>query len=230
MAYEYDEELNQYRDTKTGRFVARATVMGYVASLVQAGQNAGEVLSGLVSSQQLALADFRRMLKQELKDTYIQQFILGRGGRSSMTQSDWGVVGNLLRREYRALERTFASVDGLSEGQINNRVRQYFKASRQAFERGNSRAYGTPDLPAYPGDGSTKCKSGCTCSWDIQRTDDGWDCYWRNQVGDDCPTCLDREGAWSPLRIRDNVIQPYRDIKAQACTCGELGCNGLHEI
>ena len=64
-------------------------------------------------------------------------------------------------------------------------------------------------LPALPGDGTSQCKTNCGCSWDVQELDgDGnYDCYWRLGKAENCQTCAQRAADWSPLRIRDGVIQ-----------------------
>lgn len=60
-------------------------------------------------------------------------------------------------------------------------------------------------LPAYPGDGSTRCRVRCKCRWDIQRVPGGWDCYWRLGSAEHCVDCERRAAEWSPLRIRGGV-------------------------
>lgn len=64
-------------------------------------------------------------------------------------------------------------------------------------------------LPALPKDGSTICKTNCGCAWDIQQLagDGNYDCYWKRGKDDSCGTCLAREQAWAPLKIRGGEVQ-----------------------
>lgn len=85
------------------------------------------------------------------------------------------------------------------------RADMYAGALRQAFSQ---MATGGLPLPAYPGEG-TICHTNCKCSWDIVPLDgeENYDCYWRRSATDSCGTCIAREREWSPLQIRDGVLQ-----------------------
>ncbi len=74
-------------------------------------------------------------------------------------------------------------------------------------------------LPAYPGDGSTQCGNNCGCQWDIQPVDAAngdWDCYWVRYLQDSCETCVAREQAWSPFRVRGGTWQTSTEIMGLA--------------
>lgn len=53
--------------------------------------------------------------------------------------------------------------------------------------------------------------SGCNCKWDVKAVDAAngdYDAYWRLEKGSKhCQTCLERAAQWSPLRIREGVLQ-----------------------
>ena len=143
--------------------------------------------------------DFR----QRLKKTYIDQYVLSRGGRQAMTQSDWGRVGRMLRDRYGYLNRFAEDIKtgSLSNKQIAARGELYFKSARQAFERGKEASAGMPRLPAYPGDGSTVCLSNCQCHWDVQETEGEWLATWTLGAAEHCPDCIERSNDWAPLRL-----------------------------
>lgn len=95
----------------------------------------------------------------------------------------------------------------LHEAQIAARSRMYVSSAREAFERGKRRAAGAPELPAYPADGSTICKSRCQCGWQLEEVKDAdgntiaWNAYWRLSPVESCETCLGRGATWNPLVI-----------------------------
>jgi len=97
----------------------------------------------------------------------------------------------------------------LRETQVAARSKMYLNSAREAYERGKMRAHGVPQLPAYPGDGSTVCLTNCRCAWRIEEQRDeegnllGWNCYWEIIGPDDanCPDCLDRMGRWNPYVV-----------------------------
>lgn len=66
------------------------------------------------------------------------------------------------------------------------------------------------DLPAVPGEDS-ECGQFCQCRWQIvwlDKKEVTANCYWRlgNLEIDHCPTCLERNARWNPLRIEKGVI------------------------
>lgn len=149
--------------------------------------------------------DFR----QSLKETYIAEYLSARGGRDAMTQSDWGQLGAMLKKQYGYLNNFAEDIAAgkLSEGgrlrlkQVRARAAMYFESSGQAYERGKSNSLGMPRLPAYPGDGSTQCLSNCGCHWEITETEDAWLCSWVLGPVEHCPDCVRRSREWNPYRI-----------------------------
>jgi len=207
--------------------MSRTEVLGYVqqsldsartapASTLVGGVNSSgtDLLSNLVSNGMMNPRDWHEMMREEIKREYIREYMLGRGGRGSMTQVDWGSVGGMLADQYRYL-KDFAKLveEGkLSEAQIRARSAMYINSAREGFERGQARAFGIPDgaLPAYPGDGQTICLTLCACNWFIEEVYDeqgnliGWNCYWTLGIvkTEHCPDCLENAGKWNPLEIR----------------------------
>ena len=172
----------------------------YLGEKLRKGAGDGLVerlFAGEINHQQWALE-----ARQEIKETFIVQYIAAHGGRRTMTQADWGRVGAMLKQQYRRL-RGFEQdlIDGkLSEAQAKARLRMYYKASRQAFEQGRAYARGVPKLPAYPGDGSTQCLSGCQCHWEHEETELEWLSTWTLGAAEHCPDCMERAERWAPDR------------------------------
>lgn len=221
MPYEYVTSLNRYRDSMSKRFVPRARIMEYVDRIMQSGRSASDVLAQLVTERVISPRDFGERMRAELRATYIQQYVLGRGGRELMQPADWGRVGSLLREQYQYLKGFVVDLEHgtLTEGQVRARANLYFQRSREAYEIANAYAYGLPRLPAYPGDLSTECKGGCHCHWEIQKLNEQGDadCYWRiDPQVENCPTCELRGQEWAPLAVRSGVLSPYRTIRAEA--------------
>lgn len=87
----------------------------------------------------------------------------------------------------------------LLEKQIAARSQMYMNSSREAFERGKTRAHGVPPLPAYPGDGQTRCLTNCKCEWVFEPTETGVNCYWKLNPAEHCDDCLNNAARWNPL-------------------------------
>jgi len=148
---------------------------------------------------------FRRQVKEDLRQAYINLYTLGVGGFINMTQADWGRIGEMLKEQYIKLNLL---MDPIAQGQLSTaqvvaKLRKLVCLSSEAFWK----AYvqdNAINLPAYPGDGSTKCQLNCQCGWNIQKVPGGYDCYWELGKSERCPDCVQRSTEWNPYHIRIN--------------------------
>lgn len=209
MPWYWNTASNRYHHRDgTEYFMSRDEVLGYVQQSINAAGSATDQLAGLVTNGQLAPGDWNDLMRQEIKDEYIRQYLLGRGGREQMTAADWGSIGGSLRDQYRYLDGFYENVvtGELTEAQIAARARMYVNSAREAFNRGQARAYGLV-LPQYPGDGQTVCLTNCGCDWRIEEVYDGddlvgYDCYWEiNPAIENCVDCQDNNRKWYPLFV-----------------------------
>lgn len=85
------------------------------------------------------------------------------------------------------------------------RAKMYADATLGTWWMGHTRGY---PLPAWPGDGTTQCKTRCRCSWDIQQLEGqgNADATWHLGHADHCQTCLERSEQWAPLQIRNGEL------------------------
>jgi hypothetical protein len=192
------ESAHNYQNVKTGQFIGRAKMLAMRDEFVEnAKARAAELAT------RVAQPGWQQAMRDLIRETYIDQYAMARGGRNNMTQSDWGRIGQMCREQYKYL-RDFAAdiVAGkLSEAQIAARAKLYMASSRQAFEKGKTYGAGIPPLPAYPGDGSTACKSNCLCYWSIEEFPNEYRCTWTLTAAEHCPDCLERASKWAPYRI-----------------------------
>lgn len=144
MPFTYDPNLkgSGYRDTDTGRIISYSAVREQVDAMVATSTDVQLTMAQMVSDGAISPGGWSDALRQEIKDNYITQYAVGRGGRQQMTQTDWGSIGGMLKEQYSYLAGFSAEVEAgeLSEGQIYARARMYINSSREAYERGLSRA------------------------------------------------------------------------------------------
>lgn len=138
MPYKWNPNANRYMwfNGKT-YFVSRATVLAWVDSSLRATGSVADTLAGLVANNQIAPADWYDLMRQHIKDEYIRQYITAIGGRSNMTQSDWGKIGAMIKEQYNYLKGFLDLIRGgnLTEGQIRARARMYINSAREAFSK-----------------------------------------------------------------------------------------------
>lgn len=141
MPWGWDPGAKRYRDTETGRFMPRGTVLDYVQESINGTSVATDLLAQYVADGTTSPADFTDLFREEIKGEYIRQYLLGRGGREQMTQADWGSIGGMLKEQYSHLPDFQAALESgeLSEAQIAARAQMYVRSSREAYERAHER-------------------------------------------------------------------------------------------
>lgn len=210
--WQYDERSHRYRVTaegartlgrRAGTYISEQQIVGVRDSWVAVAKGRTDAIAGQYARGALDLQQWQAAMRQEIRVNFINEYMLGRGGRNAMTPADWGRIGQRVQVQYRYLDGFVNEIAAgrLSDAQIAARARMYVEASSQAFERATVAARGAPDLPAYPGDGGTQCRSNCKCHWRITETETAWRAYWRISPVENCGDCLTRAGRWNPLVI-----------------------------
>jgi hypothetical protein len=200
--WKYEESTRRYRNTETGRFLAKGKVLELRDAYVDAQKGEARSLATKFAAGDIDLSTWEKQMRSQIKETFLAEALLGRGGRGAMTARDYGALGRQVRTQYSFL-RAFATEiaeDGMSEARIASRSAMYVEAATQAYERARAGAYGLK-LPAYPGDGGTECKSNCRCSWEIDEDDSEWRATWVLGSSEHCEGCEENAGKWNPLTV-----------------------------
>ena len=207
--WRWEAKLSRYRNAETGRFIGAKGMVELRDLFVERQKAQTADLAARLIGGDLTSAEWVEAMRGVIKQTYIDQYVMARGGRAAMTQADFGRLGQMLKEQYKFLqgfERDLLN-GKLTAGQIATRASMYIDSSTQAFERARGVALGAPTLPQYPGDGATVCRTSCRCHWEIQARVGGWDCYWR--LGpvktEHCESCVINASQWNPLRVEANV-------------------------
>lgn len=164
-------------------------------------------------------------MRKEVSAGHVSTYSAGRSGAwSSITFSEWGRLGQRIRRQNEFL-KAFADdinkrgIDNLTIAYLNNRTGLYGSNFRESLEAGIARDRGLDPsvLPAIPGDGSTRCLVRCKCRWTIRpRGRDRYSVSWRLGRAEHCQTCLDRADDWVNLQVEkgrmiSSVIPHYHN-------------------
>ena len=197
----WDDRSKRYRNTESGRFISQR-----MAVKLRDAYTAGKVadtdqLSRRLVNKQINVQEWTLEMRRQIKDAYVNQYMLARGGKNNMTQTDWGRVGGLIHGQYNYLDGFGKDIDAgkLSEGQVRTRARMYINGSTRAFERAKSDSLGVPVLTQYPGDGHTVCRTNCQCHLEYNETETAWEVTWVLGEAEHCPDCVTLSETWNPL-------------------------------
>ena len=151
MAWQWNEALNRYQDSATGRILSNASVRDLINERQRISGAGSNNLAGMLAGGQLNTRDWEISMRQAIKTEYIQQYMLGKGGLSQMTQADWGSIGGMLADQYRYLGGFAQEVKAgqLSEAQVAARSKMYINSGREAYERAQRRTEGEANEVAW---------------------------------------------------------------------------------
>jgi len=151
----------------------------------------------------ITLAYFEEEMRTQIRLLHTGMGAIGKGSWKAMTSSDWGRVGNVIKKQYRWLHGFAQDIydrrETITEGQIAWRARLYGDAG--AYTATIIGAGDVTDfLPWIPRDGSTECLNRCRCEWLLSEDDpdrDGMkavEAVWTLHPAEHCATCVSRDG------------------------------------
>lgn len=202
MTFTYDPTLRRYRTAESGRFVRETTVRSIRQQIIDRATAEVDALTGKLAAGDLSVEDWTLQMRDLVKRTVIDQYLMGRGGRNAMSQRDWGRIGYLLRTQYTYLQGFATEVDAgsLTDAQIAARARLYVAATWNVFDRAVGSAWSIV-FPAQPGEG-VRCKARCRCRWEVKtnKEDGTIEATWVLDSGaEHCEDCTRRAEQWAPL-------------------------------
>lgn len=205
----YDPRVHNYRNLDTGRFVNRRKVLTWSDDFLETTQGNSDALCDLLINDQLTLGDWQGQMQELIKQTYISEYVVGRGGLEQMTPRDWGILGYDIRDQYQWLDKFAQDIAAgkVSPLELKRRARMYISGAHQMFQRGRTEAFGMPRLPAYPADGQQECLTNDRCDWLVQEVKEngvlvGWNATWRlDPNAEHCTDCPENARLWNPLFV-----------------------------
>ena len=100
----YSPEYKAYRNLSTGQWASRVQVQGWVTENIALADAAADQLATMMADDLLRVGDWQTIMRQQIKQQYVDQYIAGKGGIEQMTQTDWGSIGGQLKEQYGHLD------------------------------------------------------------------------------------------------------------------------------
>ena len=155
-------------------------------------------------------------MRELVEDVHVAAYAAGRSGEwDKIEPAEWRRVEAVLDGQFQFLRRfrdwiRDADPEAVTEADVYQRSRLYGAASRQSFARAELAALGlTLELPAYPGDGTTRCLVNCKCRWSVRllsKARGDADLTWRLGAAEHCPQCRKRSKVWKSLQVRGGAL------------------------
>lgn len=205
MPWIWEPDTRQYRDADTGRTLGERELRPLRERFLRQITDTTLVLTGRLASRELGVGEWEIEMRRIVKDAFGSAYLLSRGGRNAMTQTDWGRVGGLVARQYRYLNQYAQEIAGagVTRNRALSRSQLYVQAATQSYMRGLLATFtDLPRLERVPGDGGSQCLTNCRCVLEVNETDAGWEVYWLD-LGDEreCGDCRELATTWAPLQV-----------------------------
>mgnify|MGYP001593501972 CR=1 FL=1 len=160
----------------------------------------------LEASYPQGVAEWQQEISRQLARYHAASIMAG-ASVDSLTKPMTVAVTQDLATQLKFLSKFGVEIQDGAQWQAgwNSRAELYAKSIKTPYWRGATKMLPLPAMPAQ----GTGCYSNCGCSWEVNELDgDGnADAYWRRSKDDSCGICIQRERDWSPVRIRDGVLQ-----------------------
>lgn len=133
--YTFSRSASRYRDTQTGRFVARSRIVDLLEQQVnRAEERLSNIVQGLANGE-LAPGYAQTLMRDEVRRLALQNAALGAGGWDYLDFQDYGRLGRQLRDTYQRVTRLMEDVqdERATLPQALNRVAGHVLSARFLF-------------------------------------------------------------------------------------------------
>ena len=199
----WNQLTKRYRNSKTKKTITSNTVLQLRDDFVDLKRDFSKLTDDLVNSR-ITVQEWVFEMRKKVRDVNSAQYMLARGGRNAMFQTDLDVLAEIITEQFGYLQKFGEEVraGNLSANQITARSELYMESSTRAHEQAKAAGYDIT-LPEYPADGNQICKARCRCRWEIKETKDTIEAYWLlNVASKHCDTCLSNAAKWAPYTIQ----------------------------
>ena len=199
----WNQLTKRYRNSKTKKTITSNTVLRLRDDFVDEMRDFSKLTDDLVNSR-ITVQEWVFEMRKRVRNVNSAQYMLARGGRNAMFQTDLDALSEIIKEQYDFLQQFGEEVraGNLSASQITARSELYMESTTRSHEQAKAASFDI-ELPEYPADGNQICKARCRCRWEIDEKKDYIEAYWMlNVAAKHCDTCLSNAAKWAPYTIQ----------------------------
>ena len=200
----WNQLTKRYRNTKTKKTVSSNIVLQLRDDLIDFKRDTFSDLTDDLINSRITVQEWLLDMRKRVRDVNNAQYMLARGGRNAMFQTDLDALSEIIKEQFDYLQKFGEEVraGNLSAKQITARSELYMETSTRAHEQAKAASFDI-ELPEYPADGNQICKARCRCRWEIEEKKDYIEAFWLlNVAAKHCDTCLSNAAKWAPYTIQ----------------------------
>ena len=205
----WNQLTRRYRNTKTKKTVTANTVLRLRDDFIDRKRDTFRSLTDDLINARITVQEWLLEMRKRVRDVNSAEYMLARGGRNAMFQTDLDALTELIKEQFEYLQKFGEEVRAgkLSASQITARSELYIESATAAYERGQAASFDI-ELPEYPADGNQVCRARCRCRWEIVEKKGAIEAYWRmNVAAKHCDSCLSNAAKWAPYTIQKGETQ-----------------------
>jgi hypothetical protein len=173
VKFVWDPATGRYRDSK-GLFVPRLMVRKSLDRVAAASGQRMRIMGQQVSKGEVSLADFHVAMRTEVKSAVLNNAAAAKGGYAQLTQSDYGRIGNEVKRHYTALDKfvteLYGGVTKTGTAGFASRVQLYFNTARAFYYKFDREAQETAGMTQernllHPAEHCAECLAMSAIGW-----------------------------------------------------------------
>ncbi len=133
--FEFDDATGQFRNLRTGRFVARLAVRAALDDYIDAKGAEMKALAEQLRNREITIGQWQKAIENNIAKIHLANAAAAKGGTHAMQNADFGRVGGLVKYEYQQLREFAKQIEnGLPlDGRFMNRIGQYASAGRHTY-------------------------------------------------------------------------------------------------
>ena len=200
----WNQLTKRYRNSKTKKTVSANTVLQLRDDFVDLKRDTFSTLTDDLINSRITVQEWVFDMRKRVRDVNNAQYMLARGGRNAMFQTDLDALAEIIKDQFGYLQQFGEEIRAgtLSASQIKARSELYMESSTRAHEQAKAASFDI-ELPEYPADGNQICKARCRCRWEIDEKKDTIEAFWLlNVAAQHCDSCLSNAAKWAPYTIQ----------------------------
>jgi len=200
----WNQLTKRYRNSKTKKTVSSNTALRLRDDFVDLKRDTFSDLTDNLIHSRITVQEWVHEMRKRIRDVNNAQYMLARGGRNAMFQTDLDALSEIIKDQFDYLQQFGEEVRAgrLSASQIKARSELYMESSTRAHEQAKAASFDI-ELPEYPADGNQICKARCRCRWEIDEKKDTIEAFWLlNVAAKHCDSCIANAAKWAPYTIQ----------------------------
>ena len=200
----WNQLTKRYRNSKSKKTVSSNTLLQLRDDFVDLKRDTFSNLTDDLINSRITVQEWVHDMRKRIRDVNNAQYMLARGGRNAMFQTDLDALSEIIKDQFGYLQQFGEEIraGNLSAKQITARSELYMETSTRAHEQAKAASFDI-ELPEYPADGSQICKARCRCRWEIVEKKDTIEAFWLlNVAAKHCDSCLSNAAKWAPYTVQ----------------------------